>query len=138
MSRGLGIGEVSLAKVILVLMDNQGTAKEVLGFDIRKVIGIVGFSTLTFHISQVARMPRAFRARLGSMVLGWTHMKMLTGPETSLASQIARLVYMETMKALGQLGKGDTETGASAFFCGNGISMNGGFFEDCDRIRHPY
>jgi hypothetical protein len=80
MSRGLGIGEVSLAKVILVLMDNQGTAKEVLGFDIRKVIGIVGFSTLTFHISQVARMPRALGARLAAMVLGWTHMKMLTGP----------------------------------------------------------
>jgi len=68
MSRGLGIGEVSLAKVILVLMDNQGTPKEVLGFDIRKVIGIVGFSTFTFHISQVTRMPRTFRARLGSMV----------------------------------------------------------------------
>jgi hypothetical protein len=51
MPRGLGIGEVSLAKVILVLMDNQGTPKEVLRFDVRKIIGIVGFSTLTFHIS---------------------------------------------------------------------------------------
>jgi hypothetical protein len=65
-------------------------------------------------------------------------MKMLTGPETSLSSQITRLVYMETMKALGQLGKGDTKTGASTFFCGNSGSINGGFFEDCDSIRHPY
>jgi hypothetical protein len=68
MSRGLRIGEVSLAKVILILMDNQGTPKEILRFDVRKVIGIVGFSTLTFHISQVTRMPRALGARLGSMV----------------------------------------------------------------------
>jgi hypothetical protein len=65
-------------------------------------------------------------------------MKMLTGPQTSLASQIARLVYMKTMKALGQLGKGDTETGALSFRFGNGISMDSGFFEHCDSIRHPY
>ena len=138
MSRGLGIGEVSLTKVILVLMDNQGTPKEVLGFDIRKVIGIVGFGLVALHISQVARMPRTFRARLAAMVLGWPHMKMLTGPQTSLASQITRLVYMEAVFACGQLGKGDTKTGASAFFCGNGISMNGRFFEHSDSIRHPY
>jgi hypothetical protein len=49
-------------------MDNQGTPKEVLGLNVRKIIGIVGFGLATFHISQVARMPRAFRARLGSMV----------------------------------------------------------------------
>jgi hypothetical protein len=80
MPRGLGIRKIPLTKVILILMDNQGTPKEILRFDIRKVIGIVGFGTLTFHISQVPRMPRAFRARLAAMVLGWTHMKMLTGP----------------------------------------------------------
>jgi hypothetical protein len=45
---------------------------------------------------------------------------------------------METMKALGQLGKGDTKTGALSFRFGNGISMDHGFLEDCDRIRHPY
>ena len=59
-------------------------------------------------------------------------MKMLTGPQTSLASQIARLVYMESMESCGQLGKGDTKTGALSFGFGNGISMDGGFFEDCD------
>jgi len=127
-----------LAKVILILMNNQGTPKEVLRFDIGKVIGIVGFSTLTFYISQVPCMPRAFRARLAAMVLGWPHMKMLTGPQTSLASQVARLVYMESMFACGQLGKGHTKTGASAFFCGNYFALNGGFFEDCDCVRHPY
>jgi hypothetical protein len=80
MPRGLGIRKIPLAKVILVLMDNQGTPKEILRFDIRKIIGIVGFSTFTLDISQIPRMPRAFRARLAAMVLGWTHMKMLTGP----------------------------------------------------------
>jgi len=65
-------------------------------------------------------------------------MKMLTSPQTSLASQIARLVYMKTMKALGQLGKGHTESGALSFGFGNSISMDHGFLEDCDRIRHPY
>jgi hypothetical protein len=138
MSRGLGIGEVSLTKIILVLMDNQGTPKEVLGFDIRKVIGIVGFGLAALHISQIPRMPRALGARLGSMVWRRPYMKMLTGPQTSLASQIARLVYMETMKALGQLGKGHTKTGALSFGFGNGISMNGGFFEHSNSNRHPY
>jgi hypothetical protein len=124
MSRGLGIGEVSLAKVILVLMDNQGTPKEILGFDVRKIIGIVGFGTFTFHISQVPRMPRTFRARLVAMVTRRTHMKMLTGPQTSLPSQIPRLVYMETMKSFGQLGKGHMKSGASAFLCGNSGSTD--------------
>jgi hypothetical protein len=80
MSRGLGIWEVSLAKVILVLMDNQGTPKEILRFDVRKIIGIVGFGTFALDISQIPRMPRTFRARFAAMVLGWPHMKMLTGP----------------------------------------------------------
>jgi len=80
MPRGLGIWEVSLAKVILILMDNQGTPKEILWFDVRKVIGIVGFGTFALDISQIPRMPRAFRARFAAMVLGWPHMKMLTGP----------------------------------------------------------
>ena len=51
-------------------------------------------------------------------------MKMLTGPQTSLASQIPRLVYMEAMESCGQLGKGHMESGASAFFCGYGGSMD--------------
>jgi hypothetical protein len=65
-------------------------------------------------------------------------MKMLTGPQTSLASQIPRLVYMEAMESCGQLGKGYTKAGASAFGFGNGISMDSGFFEHSDSIRHPY
>jgi hypothetical protein len=68
MPRGLGIGEVSLTKIILVLMNNQGTPKEILRFDVRKVIGIVGFGLAALHISQIPRMPWTFRARLGSMV----------------------------------------------------------------------
>ena len=64
-------------------------------------------------------------------------MKMLTGPQTSLASQIPCLVYMEAMESCGQLGKGDTKAGASAFGFGNGISMNHGFFEHCDRVFTP-
>ena len=124
MPRGLGIWEVPLAKVILILMDNQGTPKEILRFDVRKIIGIVGFGLAALDISQVPRMPRAFRARLAAMVLGWPHMKMLTGPQTSLASQIPRLVYMEAMESLGQLSKGDMKSGASAFFCGDGGSTD--------------
>jgi hypothetical protein len=51
MPRSLGIRKVSLAKVILILMDNQRPPKEILWFDIGKVIGVVGFGTMTFHIS---------------------------------------------------------------------------------------
>ena len=116
MSRGLGIWEVSLAKVIFVLMDNQGTPKEILGFDVRKIIGIVGFGLATVHISQIPRMPGALGSRLGSMIAGRTHMKMLTGPQTSLASQIPRRVNMESVFSCGQLGKGYTKSGASAFW----------------------
>jgi hypothetical protein len=36
---------------------------------------------------------------------------------------------MEAMFACGQLGKGDTESGASAFGFGNGYSLDGWFFE---------
>jgi hypothetical protein len=79
MPRGLGIGEIALAKVILVLMDNQGTPKEILGFDIGKIIGIMGFGTFTLNISKIARMPWAFGSRFGSMVTRRAYMKMLTG-----------------------------------------------------------
>ena len=51
-------------------------------------------------------------------------MKMLTGPQTSLASQIPCLVYVEAMFAFGQLGKGHMESSASAFCFGYGFSFN--------------
>ena len=57
--RSLGIREISLAKVILILMDNQRPPKEILWQNIGKVIGVVGFGTVAFHIPKVSRMSGA-------------------------------------------------------------------------------
>jgi hypothetical protein len=51
-------------------------------------------------------------------------MKMLTGPQTSFASQIPRLVNVKPMKAFRQLRKGDTEFGALSFGFGDSYSMD--------------
>jgi hypothetical protein len=45
---------------------------------------------------------------------------------------------MEAMKALRQLGKGDTEFGALSFGFGNSYSLDGWFFEYSHGVRHPY
>jgi len=138
MPRSLRIWEISLAKVILIFMNNQRPPKKILWQNVGKVIGIVGFGTVAFDIPKVTRMPRALRARFRTMVRRGANMKMLTGPQTSLASQIPRLMYVEAMKAFWQLGKGDTESGALSFgFC-NSYSLNGWFFEYSHGIRHPY
>jgi hypothetical protein len=47
-------------------------------------------------------------------------------------------MYVEAMKSFGQLGKDNTESGASTFgFC-NGYSLDGWFFEYSHGVRHPY
>jgi hypothetical protein len=97
MSRGLGIRKVSFPQIIFVLVNNQRPSEQILGLQMRDQIGIMGIFPYKFNVSQIACMSSRCGPGPPPVVARRAYMKMFTGPQTSFAPQIARLVNMEAM-----------------------------------------
>ena len=131
MTRCLGIRKAPLAQIILILMNNQSPTQEVFRCNVRNQVTVLtGVGSCLFNIPQISCMPLLsllLRTWLRPMVLRRTHMKVLTGPLTSFASQITSPMYMEAMLALREARKGGPESSFSLFQGGDRMSLNRGY-----------
>jgi len=131
MTRCLGIRKIAQAQVILILMNDQSPTQKVFRCNVRNQVTILtGAGSYLFNIPQISCMPLLsllLTAWLRSMILRRTHMKVLTGPLTSFASQITSPMYMEAMLPLRKLCKGGLESGLSLFQGGDRMSLNRGY-----------
>jgi hypothetical protein len=94
-------------------VNDDGAPPEFLGRDALEIIGIFLRLGSYGNISEVTRVPLTTETGWASVILCLTHMEVVTGEFAPFASQIASLVYVESVLSWGQLAKGglNVETG---------------------------